>query len=237
VPYERAVLAKRPKQAGQTADKVLIELPEHTILAPSNGSVHPSGRPYIRLSGGFPTIATVSAGERHALVALARSFDEMPEGARKTVGAAPGKSEGNRPGDEFNRRACWGEILHGWTEVYTRGETIYIRRPGKREGISATINHSGHDTLYVFTSSTAFEPDTSYSKFAAYAVLEHGGDFGRAAAALAAAGHGGPNVRTAIPPRAPPGPHRRRTHASWRRCPTCSHGSAHSLRRAGSCAT
>ena len=40
-------------------------------------------------------------------------------------------------------------------------------------GVSATTNLGGHDRLYVFTSSTPFEPETSYSKFAAFAVLNH----------------------------------------------------------------
>src|SRR5262249_58195432 len=44
--------------------------------------------------------------------------------------------------------------------------------------------------LHIFTSSTAFEADTSYSKFGAYAVLHHGGDFSRAALALAKDGYG-----------------------------------------------
>jgi hypothetical protein len=81
--------------------KVLIELPTFAILAPSNGTVHPSGRPYVRLSGSFDTIAKYSAEERENLFALARTFDAMPR-------AEPRKAtplvDGVRPGDDFNRR-------------------------------------------------------------------------------------------------------------------------------------
>ena len=89
-----------------------------------------------------------------------------------------------RPGDTFNRRAAWADLLPDWTEVYRRGDTVYLRRPGKDRGVSATINALGTDRLHVFTSSTQFDADTSYSKFGAYALLHHGGDFGKAALAL-----------------------------------------------------
>ena len=58
----------------------------------------------------------------------------------------------------------------------------------KTRGISASTNLGGHDLFYSFTSSTEFESEKSYSKFAVYATLEHAGDF--AAAARALRGHG-----------------------------------------------
>lgn len=51
-------------------------------------------------------------------------------------------------------------------------------------GISATTNHADSDLLNVFSTSTEFEPEQSYSKFAAYAILNHGGDFSAAGKAL-----------------------------------------------------
>jgi AAA domain len=75
-----------------------------------------------------------------------------------------------------------------WRHVYNRGDVGYWCRPGKTHGISATTNLGGHDRLYVFTSSTPFESEKSYSKFAAYAVLHHGGDFTLAARDVAADG-------------------------------------------------
>ena len=79
---------------------------------------------------------------------------------------------------------------HGWTNVYTRDGTTYWRRPGKDIGISATTNFGGADLLYVFSSSTEFEAEKSYTRFGAYAVLNHGGDFHAAARALAQQGYG-----------------------------------------------
>jgi putative DNA primase/helicase len=59
--------------------------------------------------------------------------------------------------------------------VFPIGETKYWRRPGKRgPGISATTNHDRTDRLFVFSTSTEFETDCYYSKFAAYTLLKYG---------------------------------------------------------------
>jgi len=181
--------------AGRPNDKdveVLIELPTFAVVAPSNGRTHPSGKPYVRLSGGFDTLTMLTAEERDLLIVIARRFDERPRRQQAPRAAHSAVVDGHRPGDDFNRRATWAEVLqpHGWQECGTRGETTLWTRPGKDRGVSATTNHAGSDLLYIFSSSTSFEADRSYDKFAAHAMLEHGGDFGQAARALAQRGYG-----------------------------------------------
>src|SRR5438128_2319959 len=56
----------------------------------------------------------------------------------------------------------------------------------------ASTNYEGHDLLYCWSTSTLFESERGYGKFAAYAVLNHAGDFIKAAAALAKEGFGTP---------------------------------------------
>ena len=188
-------LARRPKeehekQHPQDGVKVLIELPAFAITAPTNGSVHPSGKPYMRRTGSFSSIASYTAEERDALLELARSFDAMPRrAAERQSGRHPHSA---RPGDDYSHRTTWAEVLgpHGWTIVYTRDDTTYWRRPGKTIGISATTNYGGGDLLFVFTSSTEFEADKSYSRFAAYTILNYAGDFKAAARELATGGFG-----------------------------------------------
>jgi hypothetical protein len=193
VVWKDETLARRPGRDGEPAIKTLIELPTFAIVAPSNGHTHPSGRPYVRVSGGFDTIATYTAEERDDLIALARTFDQMP---RKEAGprtsSATERIRGDRPGDDYNRRMTWSALLEpaGWTHQYDRGDVSYWCRPGKTHGISASTNLGGADLFYPFTSSTEFEPETSYSKFAVYATLEHRGDFKRAALALSKRGYG-----------------------------------------------
>ena len=184
------ILARRSKLPAERQHekdniKVLIQLPAFSIVAPTSGRVHPSGRPYLRRSGSFSTIAAYTSEEREALIELARSFDAVPR--REPYQPVDKAPQDTRPGDEFNRCTTWEELLgpQGWTKVFTRNETSYWRRPGKGVGISATTNYAGADLFYVFTSSTAFDDAKSYSRFGAYAVLEHGGDFRAAARALA----------------------------------------------------
>jgi hypothetical protein len=192
-------LARRPKRPEEMADpddkvKTLIETRGEggfIILAPSHGPIHPSGQPYVLLQGGFETIATITPEGRRSLFELARTFDQMPKPQADRPGPTSGEPAG-RPGDDFNARANWREILepHGWNLIYQRGEVGYWRRPGKNLGISATTNYEGSDLLYVFSSSTSFEPERGYSKFSAYALLEHGGNYVAAAKDLAHKGYG-----------------------------------------------
>lgn len=193
-------LARRPKRPDEQRDEHdLIKTLAETrgeggfgILAPSGGRVHPTGRSYRRLRGGFERIVTITPDERDELLDVARSLDQMPtstEARSETVAASNGT--GQRPGDLFNQKATWRDLLEprGWTFVYNRGGVDYWRRPGKDRGVSASSGYAGTDLFYAFTSSTPFEPERGYSLFSAYALLEHDGDYAAAAQALANLGY------------------------------------------------
>lgn len=190
---------------GHQVPQVLIETRGEggfVVVAPSHGSTHPSGKPWRLLAGGPSSIATITAAERDALHRIAAEFDQMrPTEAEQeelpfTQPERGGRPEGGvSPGDDYEQRVDWADILvpHGWTLVHTRGRTRYWRRPGKRLGISATTGHADdRDRLFVFSTSTPFEAEVPYTKFGAYALLEHGGDHAAAAKALAAEGYGRP---------------------------------------------
>lgn len=195
-------VAQRPAE-GATGREVLAETRGtggFVVLAPSNGATHPTGRPWVRIAGGPGTIPTISREERDQLHAIVHAaLDTMPDDTPHTAGPVDAKwstsyqhAAGDvTPGDDYENRTDWADILTGWTHVFTRGSTRYWRRPGKNDGISATTGHAGdRDRLYVFTSSTEFEPETPYTKFGAYAVLQHRGDHAAAAKALADTGYG-----------------------------------------------
>lgn len=170
----------------------------YCIIAPSNGGVHPSGEPYELIRGDLSKVATLLPDEHEILLDLARSFDESESQVREKRPLFSTDSERGaqaRPGDDFNRKASWAEILepHGWTFSYATGDADYWRRPGKKQGISAsTEKHPG--ILLVFSTSTEFtstlENRKGYTKFAAFAVLNHRGDFSSAARELRALGYG-----------------------------------------------
>ena len=196
-----AKLAQRPKRPEEMEHpndrvKAMIETRGrggYFVVAPSHGTVHASGRPYEVVQGSLDRIKTIAEDERAALFDVARSLDEMPVQQARPEPRPTTAADQDRPGDAFNARAEWAEILepHGWALVFTRGDEEYWRRPGKRHGISATTNYQSSDYLYVFSSSVPeFETERGYSKFSAYAILNHEGDFATAAKALGAQGYG-----------------------------------------------
>jgi hypothetical protein len=172
--------------------KTLIETKAeggYLIIAPSSAAVGTTGEPYTCLNGSPKTILTICSGEQSVLHMLARSFDEFPELAKEEKQHGPTDTSGTRPGDIFARHTDWAEILqpHGWALVYEKDGAQYWRRPGKDIGVSASTNHADSDYLYIFSTSTDFEANRGYGKFAAYTLLNHGGDHQAAAAALAQA--------------------------------------------------
>jgi putative DNA primase/helicase len=162
------------------------------IVAPTNGTCHPSGGAWTMLVGSAKSIPTLTVAERQGLHQLFATFDCVPKVEFVTEELAP-KGVNLTPGDDYNAKVTWEQVLEplGWKKVYTNkaGVTSW-RRPGKSEGISATTNHAGNDKFFCFSSSTQFEPERSYSKFAIFTLVEHQADFTASARALRSQGYG-----------------------------------------------
>jgi hypothetical protein len=178
------------------------------VVAPSSGRTHGSGLPYVMKRGGPATIPVFTREERNQLAALFCTMDEMPsanvKAATTSEPPAPPRDAGTgRPGDDFNERATWDDILTGWTKLHREGPNQHWCRPGKdtRE-TSATTHDSG--TLYVFSTSTTLPASVGLSKFAAYAAMHHGGSYADAARALASQGYGEPQAAASVPAGPPP---------------------------------
>jgi hypothetical protein len=195
------------KLARSATGETVIEIrgSQHYVVASgSPAACHPLNRKYRLLRAGWldggawepmPLVVwhdlTVQAAEQNE---YSRPAAREVVGDRGTTATA-----GERPGDHFNTRVSWGDILkpHGW-DVFrsTSGGATYWSRPGKKPaGVSASTGFckgpSGSDLLYLFsTSAVPFEAETSYSRFAAYALLNHRGDFRAATRALGLAGYG-----------------------------------------------
>lgn len=166
------------------------------VTAPSNGTTHPSGGAWQIITGGPETIPTLTVDERDAVYAVLAMFDQMPvdDGPRPAASSSTSE-DGKRPGDDFDLKADWADILEGWTRVRRMGAGYAWRRPGKNIGISATTGQADDaDRLYVFTTSTPLPSEKPLSKFAAYAHLQHGGDYAAAARELRRQGFGDPIV-------------------------------------------
>lgn len=176
-------LAQRAPTEGElTADpqaktKALIETRGeggYCIVAPSPG--------YTAKQGAWTDVPLITAEEREALLAAARTFELLPKAHLAPTGTG-------RVGDDYNDRASIDEIIIplGWN----RSGHDYWTRPGKsnKDGHSATWNHNGSRRFHIFSSSAGIDTG-SYDLFGLYTKLHHGGNFGNAAKAAAESGYG-----------------------------------------------
>ena len=185
---------------GRPKTKSLIETKGeggYFVAAPSPGTVHASGKPYIRLSGSFATIATITFAERLALLALAATFDEMPDpvpvspkATAKTSSQAT--TEGLKPEDDYNQRATletWAELLGGigWKCTGKGENRNYWKHDDTDKDVSAVVGGTSKKNLMtVFSTSTIFKAwsandPVTYSPFAAYTAIFHKRSFSAAA--------------------------------------------------------
>jgi len=155
------------------------------LCAPSPG--------YTTVQGDLASLPVLTSAEREVLLEAAYSLNEYT----LEIVNAPAGIAGARPGDEFNARGDLRATLiqHGWRQL-SNGDNEHWCRPGKEHGTSATLKDG---VFYVFSSNAApFEANKGYAPFAVYALLEHGGDYAKAAAALRSLGFGqeecGPDV-------------------------------------------
>lgn len=170
-----------------------------SVIAPTAGNCHTNRRAWGRVAGGPAHTPILSAEEYAQIHILFATLDEAPEN-RAAAQPLPHPTtsitiDGVRPGDDIENKITWEEILepHGWQKHSQHGEEIFWTRPGKnpRDGHSASTGHAGdRDRLYVWSSSTPFTPETPYTKFMAYTILNHNGNPGEAAKALAEQGYG-----------------------------------------------
>ncbi len=88
---------------------------------------------------------------------------------------------------QYNEGLFFIEVLekYGWQIESKTGQKTYFTRPGKTSGVSAEFDE-GKNVFYVFTSSTEFESNKGYNPFQVFTILEHGGDFSKAAKSLTA---------------------------------------------------
>lgn len=100
----------------------------------------------------------------------------------------PKNPETGRPGDIFNALASWDEVLLplGWTKVGNGHTGVqFWRRPGKKDGISASTNWNDYDLFFCYSSSIPeLDIKKGYTKFRLFSQLVHDGDYRKAAKAL-----------------------------------------------------
>lgn len=149
----------------------------YVVLPPS---IHPdSGKPYTRID------APVVEPPRW-LVALIVKPDPVPTASPSKAVAYTGPSVA----DQYTDAASWADVLepHGWRclDADPDADGARWRHPQATAKWSATIKHGN---LFCYTPNTPFDPTEpgdprGYTRFRAFAVLNHGGDLKAATKAL-----------------------------------------------------
>lgn len=189
-------LALEPNPADPVKPLTLIETRGeggYAISPYSPLSIHKEMKPYKFIQGDFSELRVITKDERNILLQAAKSLTRfVPE--QLIVKDRSKGVPGHRPGDEYNEKVSWDDVLEplGWTVVREAAEARYWKQPHKQnQGWSASTNHGNRDLLFVFSSNAhPFEPMTGYTKFTAYAIANHNGDFGAAASELHSIGFG-----------------------------------------------
>lgn len=169
----------------------------YAVAVGSSIDVHRNKIEYQFFQHDYSLIPEISTSEREILFDVARSFS--------SIQGAPSRMKRERkqykPGDiltcvdDYNARADVNELLtiRGWTYVRASRFGSQWRRPGKDDGVSASLYENG--LFHVFTSSTEFEQNHTYTPFEVFAILHCGSDFKRAAQTLGVLGYGGRKVK------------------------------------------
>jgi RecA-family ATPase len=163
-----------------------IDIRGHNAQIVVTPTQHPNGNLY-EWTEGHAIGETTMAYAPDWLLNLLNPPQQQPTSTPVTLDNGPDE----RPGTKFNRSTTWDSLLtaDGWTPHHhdPTTDTYYWTRPNKntRDGISATVNHNGNDSLTVFTTSIHNLPPGSYDRFGYWTQTRHRGDFAEAARQLA----------------------------------------------------
>jgi Bifunctional DNA primase/polymerase, N-terminal len=153
----------------------------YVVLPPSR---HPAtGKPYTWAE------PVLDPAEPPAWLCRLLAPPPTPAAVRRSL---PRPARGGSVADWFTARTSWAEVLgpHGWTspDPHADADGARWRHPDASNPKSATVRHG---LLFVYSAATPFEATEpgaphGYTRFRAYALLEHGGDLSAAARALRA---------------------------------------------------
>ena len=131
---------------------------------------------YSYLNGDLFYIPEILTEERDILISICKSFDQIQnlESSSKNYIV----KNDNTPWREYNEKSDINILLsnHGWIEVKKRGDKTFWKRPGETDTAYSGNYHHGYKTLRIFTSSSVFDTEHSYSPVEVFALLELGMD-------------------------------------------------------------
>lgn len=163
---------KALKIASNDTTRVLIETRGeggYFLIAPSPGYKHIYGK-----------LDTITEEEYHIILDTAREFNEVEvKKDSRYQAAAPNSDWEITPFNDYNDRADCIHLLemNGWEVVHRGRENIRLKRPGRSSPSSANYNEDMKQ-LYIFSTSTSFDPNKAYSPADVFNHLECNDDIG-----------------------------------------------------------
>lgn len=152
---------------------------------------HPS-EGYEIEQGKLLNLKLITQKERDTLFACCRTFDEILPPVFQEKPQVVYNSVGIPPWDAYNDdNHHWKMVMesHGWELKDVKNEKIPVVRPGSNSPTSGNFSIA-HNLLRVFSTSSIFDSNRSYSPFGIYTVLQCGGDPKQAARELRDMGYG-----------------------------------------------
>ena len=136
-------------------------------------------------------IPFITAEERNFICAVAASFNEVhiPEVKKKEA------EREDSPWKVFNTTHDWKYIRNelidrGWSVVRDNPGKVMVKRPGDTKQQYSGVIFKDTNVLYLFTPSSEFENEKSYTAFGVYCLLNHDGNAGLAMRQLSSEGCG-----------------------------------------------
>jgi len=135
---------------------------------------------YEILNGSLENLPVLTQEQHDGLINVCKSMDET--GAWKTEPkeekklAQQPKRLGVSVFESYNQTADIPQLLedNGWTFVETQGNNMRFKRAGQSTSRTSADWHTDKRLLYVFTSSTEFEPNKGYNAVQVYTMLNFG---------------------------------------------------------------
>lgn len=156
---------------------------------------------YSVIQGDFSIIPDIAPKDRKFLIRTAESLNQWIDPNEIEKGYMVDKKDdkgGKLPGQDFDQRGDIRPILerHEWKAIGKGHRKFqHYRRPGKNKGYSASLI-DGKIFQCFTTNGSPFKTNKAYGPFAVYGLLEHDGDFKKAAKELAKKGYGGQKPKT-----------------------------------------
>jgi len=190
-PGRPLILAARPatpeEQERGEKKKPLIETRGaggYIVVPPSPG--------YSDYRGDLSQLTTITSEQRDTLFHICRSFNLYNKPEEKREEQSLSSSPGLSPFADYNDRGDVVSLLqsHGWNVVNENPTRVFLKRPGTSTAASSGNYHKEKKKLWIFSSSTEFEPDKAHSPSDVFILLECGGDKKEAAKKLSSQGYG-----------------------------------------------